>query len=182
MADELRTGVSLEDAYAVSMVGRVALETSKQKPMKLSRQKFRKAALEYYSANNLERREVRCSLLGWSDATAVTAAHIVPRSLDKKSLGYIFGAEVEPTTDVRNSLFLHRSLKRRLDSGQIAIVPLVGNEGEWKCVVTQKDKLKDIIGKGKRLKLKRPRIVYECISALVDKSLGYRRTTVKILQ
>lgn len=55
------------------------------------------------------------------------------------------------------ALLLHRSIKERLDTGDIVIVPVAGAVDEWKCIVTRKDKLNETLGcTGRLLKVGNP--------------------------
>ncbi|KAK2762842.1 hypothetical protein FQN54_001017 [Arachnomyces sp. PD_36] len=125
-------------AYAAAMMGTVMLRTGKQPKRRVA--DFKSQALEFYGTIRTTatgRKEKFCHLLGiWRINAEVRVAHIVPQSLDRDSMVHLFGSDVNPQWSPRNALSLSTRLETALDCGEIVIVPILGEPGEWKCVVT----------------------------------------------
>ncbi|KAK2755005.1 hypothetical protein FQN54_006533 [Arachnomyces sp. PD_36] len=154
MIGELPNRRTLEEGYKALILDRARAATCKESALRFYRQDFRKAVLNYYDAKDPDSGDVFCHLTGWKGNTEVKVSHLVPKSIGQDRLQYLFGGQVEAATDVRNALLLHRKLKARLDKGDIAIVPMIGEENKWQCVVTRPDKMEDPLFKLGEVRLK----------------------------
>lgn len=101
------------------------------KRTKSQQSKFKKDLINFYDAaiNNPRKPEVVLSVHDSATGherlkSAVTGAHLVPRSLGKDILVAIFGADVEEELNTPlNGLLLHTDVEEAMDDGAIAIVP-----------------------------------------------------------
>lgn len=94
------------DAYAETMTIRIMAATCKKKKGKAFDQKgFSRAVIAYYGAKREENPgspEKYCHVTGWSGASLVKCAHIVPKSLESDELAYLFGVREAVLSDPRN--------------------------------------------------------------------------------
>lgn len=85
-----------ERAYLDSIIPRIMGATNKQQKSSFNTAQFRNAVLEAYNAvkNEGPLKLAWCHLAGvWEPAGNVKAAHLVPKSLSRQDLAYLFGAD-----------------------------------------------------------------------------------------
>lgn len=98
----------LEDAYTAIMRDRMRVFANASNPNSTSftGSRFKKAVCNYYGVGIGSNIQPSCHVLGVPFfPNDLRAAHIVPRAMNEASLTYLFGGEVDPATDVRNSTF-----------------------------------------------------------------------------
>ncbi|KAK2755739.1 hypothetical protein FQN54_005889 [Arachnomyces sp. PD_36] len=143
--DGLRDGLGMEDAYRAAVEGYLPGKKRLHPP----KSQFRRNVFEFYDARNPGQESsprAWCQLLGWCSEESVEAVHVVPKTLDEDLISYHVGCVVTPETDRKNSLCLHSRIKQALDDGDIVIVPVSGQDDEWKCIVTNGKILGNPIG------------------------------------
>lgn len=85
-----------ERAYLDSIIPRIMGATNKQQKSSFNTARFRNAVLNAYNAVKEEStlKYAWCHLAGlWEVAENVKAAHLVPKSLSRRELAYLFGAD-----------------------------------------------------------------------------------------
>ena len=106
MAEELTKSCAIDEAYTSTLVDRVNAATGRPKALSFDRYKFRRNAHTYYNTKETTESgngKAWCHVSGtWFNANSVRAAHIVPKSIDPRSLDDIFGAKARPAIDVKN--------------------------------------------------------------------------------
>jgi hypothetical protein len=75
----------------------------------------------------------------------VKAAHLVPKSLYPREVGYLFGlkeASEDFFYDWRLGISLYKNIEESLDNGTIVIVPIIpsANPTRWKCLLVDEPK------------------------------------------
>ncbi|KAK2761676.1 hypothetical protein FQN54_001504 [Arachnomyces sp. PD_36] len=153
MTQVLKNQDSIHIAYAAAVDYRPPVAVTPRHSVRSDRRAFRRKVLNYYDAKEGVQPRSWCHILGrWVMSDYVRVAHLVPGSVDGDSLAYLFDGEVDPLSDIRNSLLMERHFASRMDDGDIAIVPVAGEDDEWQCVVTRPDKMNDLVYDGVRLK------------------------------
>ncbi|KAJ5775864.1 uncharacterized protein N7511_000875 [Penicillium nucicola] len=142
----------LERAYKDTIVSRVMRAEGKQRALSFNHARFKKEVNKYYSTlDSDDGTLVWCHVLGgFFDKKSVKAAHIVPKSLDRRELAHMFGDEDAVVSLPQNGLSLHHKVESLLDRGDIAIVPMPGVFAvptEWRCIVLNESLNMDIIYK-----------------------------------
>ena len=108
MSDELECSPrpDMDNAYSVALMQTIGEESGKRKKARFNRSKFKEDVLNFYGASRTidGDKETFCHLLGWRLAPEVSAAHLVPKSLNEDSFEHLFGRELKPATDPRNCM------------------------------------------------------------------------------
>ncbi|KAL9106771.1 MAG: hypothetical protein Q9187_008520 [Circinaria calcarea] len=157
LEDEKPSHSKPEDAYACVIASKGMAPFGKQKKYKSNQSWFKSNAVQYYNASKVVDADedpqtlLYCHLSGWHPEKYVTAAHIVPKSLQSEESSYLFGVGEAVLSDPRNSITLEKTIELGLGSGLIVLVPVLQEGREetvWKCVVTEKRKRNNMIFQG----------------------------------
>lgn len=99
----------IEELYTSLIRDLVMGASAKQKKASHSQQHFRASCFKYYEVDHpTNPEEAWCHLTGWHPKDTVTAAHIVPKSLQSDELAYFFGAGYIDLMQARNGKRLSR--------------------------------------------------------------------------
>ncbi|EFQ96806.1 hypothetical protein MGYG_08730 [Nannizzia gypsea CBS 118893] len=149
----------LESAYVDAMVARIASASGNQPKSKFKANAFRQAVETFYGTSKTEetnfmpRKLAFCHVLGWLSSKEVRAAHLVPKSLEERSVAHLFGVGAVTIDDPRNSLMLEKNIETAMDMGNVVVVatkaPSAADEiVQWKLVVTDPALLKHVAADG----------------------------------
>jgi len=137
-----------ERAYAATIIPKIMSATAKHKKRRFDTSEFRGNVLTAYNAVTVKggAQLAWCHITGeWYEGDVVKAAHLVPKSLHPREVGYLFGlkeASEDFLYDWRLGISLYKNLEGGLDNGTIVIVPIIpsANPTRWKCLLVDESK------------------------------------------
>ncbi|KAK0113784.1 hypothetical protein ONS95_014034 [Cadophora gregata] len=165
---EMPTYGILSEAYSSAMSSKVMAATANMKvemvldeekgklvKKKFDKKTFKTRVMDWYGATKNDDeagRQSYCVVSGWQAAENVSAAHLVPKSLNSQELLYLFDVQDDKILgDCRNGIPMHNKLENALDNGKIVFVPIdMASEGtimRYKLVLTDKSlSNKEVLG------------------------------------
>lgn len=82
-----------------------------------------------------------CVSAKWFPKAEVKAAYLVPKAMTADEILYLFGADEDTSKDPRNSIPLHSTIGKAMDSGILVVVPMAPlGSNRWQTVLVDKSR------------------------------------------